>query len=211
MKTKGLYPFVKGVLEFIMSCFFIYRRYWIYEISLPHASRAECKPKLDNCDLRVIESVTQLKDLVAQGFQFGIYSVRLEDDVDKGAVVFCIFVEKKIAFIRWVVTTEASMKRMCGIPYPVDFLNKEVYLSWSETSPQYRRAGLFAYSYFKLAEFFVRKGKIIAKALVDKNNLSVLKAAAKVDGKLWGEGRYLKVLWWKSWHEKPMVGNIHYP
>lgn len=203
LKTNGLRNFVKSGLEFIVGCFFVYREYWIYEMPLQCASRAEFKPKLGNCDLRIIESARQLKDLVAQGFQLGIRYIGLEKAVDKGTVVICIFVGRELAFIRWVATTEESMKQCCGIPYPVDFLNKEVYLSWSETTPGYRRAGLFEYSYFKMAEFFVRKNKTIAKALVDRDNISVQRAAAKIDGKLCGEGRYLKILWWKSWKEIP--------
>jgi len=209
LKTEGLRPFVKGMLEFIVGCFFVYREYWIYEMPLQHALRSEFKPKLDNYDMKIIESSRQLKDLVSQGFQFGIHSMHLENDLDKGAIVFCIFVGKELAFVRWVATTEESMKQRCGIPYPVNFSNKEVYLSWSETTPKYRRAGLFEYSYFKLAEFFVRKNKTIAKALVDRDNIFVQRAAAKIDGKLCGEGRYLKILWWKSWKEKPIVGNNH--
>jgi hypothetical protein len=36
-------------------------------------------------------------------------------------------------------------------------------------------------------------------------NLSVLRAAAKIDSKLCGEGRYLKILWWKSWKKKHLL------
>jgi len=41
--------------------------------------------------------------------------------------------------------------------------------------------------------------------LVEKGNLASLKGLPKAGGRVYGEGRYLKILWWKSWKEKPSI------
>jgi len=48
-------------------------------------------------------------------------------------------------------------------------------------------------------------GKIIGRTLVEKGNLASLNSLPKVGGRIYGEGRYLRILGWKSWKEKPVV------
>jgi len=51
----------------------------------------------------------------------------------------------------------------------------------------------------------MKMGKIIGRTLVEKGNLASLKGLPKAGGRVYGEGRYLKILWWKSWKEKPSI------
>jgi hypothetical protein len=45
-------------------------------------------------------------------------------------------------------------------------------------------------------------GKITGKWIVEKSNLAPKRPTIKVGGKIYAEGRYLKILWWRSWREK---------
>lgn len=91
------------------------------------------------------------------------------------------------------------------IPCKVDFSKGEVYLGWVETNPRYRRLGLSMYVIIEKLELLKEMGKTTGKCIVERSNLASRNMTIKVGGKVYGEGRYLKILWWKSWREKPAV------
>ena len=47
--------------------------------------------------------------------------------------------------------------------------------------------------------------------MVEKGNLASLKGLPKAGGRIYGEGLYLKILWWKSWKEKPIMQEASQP
>jgi len=205
LQKEGLFAFfVKGV-SFLRRCVFIHESYYTYELQLSEPLKFESTPKIQDFVFEIVTTSQRLKDLAAQGCDFGINVIGAEEKLDKGALMFCIFMGKELACIHWAAITQEAMDSLIKVHYKVDFWNNEAYLGWSETNPQYRRLLLSRYNYSEERKFLASMEKTMGRTLVAKSNLASLKGLPKAGGRVYGEGRYLKILWWKSWEEKPIV------
>ncbi len=211
LQKEGLLPFVMEGIRFLRRCVFVHERYYMYEIPLNEPTKFEAAPKIQNFIFEIVPTNQRLDGLVAQGFDFGIHGIRAREKLDKGALMFCIFVEKELASIHWAATTQEAMNVQIKIPYKVDFSNSEAYLGWVETNPRYRRLGLFMYIFSEKLRLLAMMGKTTGKCFVARNNIASRKATIKCGGRIYSEGRYLKILWWKSWKEKPVVSEADQP
>jgi len=211
LQKEGLLPLVAEVIRLLRKCVFVHERYFMYEMPLNEPMKFEAAPKIQNFVFEIVPTNQHLDELVAQGFDFGIHGIRAREKLDKGALMFCIFVEKELACIHWAAATQEAMNVLIKVSYKVDFSSNEVCLGWSETNPKYRRLLLSRYNYSEEGKFLVRMGKTIGRTLVEKRNLASLKGLPKAGGRVYGEGRYLKILWWKSWKEKPVVSEASQP
>ncbi len=101
--------------------------------------------------------------------------------------------------------TEQARDSITDIPYPVDFSNSEAYLGRTAKNPKYRQTDISVYVYFKVLQLLRQSGAITCRFVVSKSNRITQNALAKrVDAKPYGEGHYLKLLWWKFWKEEPI-------
>lgn len=205
LQKEGLLPLIREGIRFLRRAVFIYERYDMYEIRLKDPMRFESKPKIQNSIFEIILASQRLNELAAQGFDFGIHIIRAQEMLDKGALMFCIFVGKELACVNWVAPTQEAMNVQIKIPYKVDFSNSEVYCGWVETNPRYRRLGISMHVILYMKFTLETMGKTTGKCIVENGNLASQKRLIKVGFKLYGKGRYLKILWWKSWKEKPVV------
>ena len=205
LQKEGLLPLVTEVIRLLRRCVFVHERYYLYEMFLNKPMKFEPTPKIQNFVFEIVPTNQRLDELVAQGFDFGIHGIRAREKLDKGALMFCIFIGKKLASIHWAATTQEAMNVQIKIPYKVDFSNSEAYLGWVETNPQYRRLGLSMYVILEKLKLLKTMGKTTGKCIAEKCNLASQKLTIKAGGRLYGKGRYLKILWWKSWKEKPVV------
>lgn len=211
LQKEGLLPLVTEVTRLLRRCVFVHERYYLYEISLNKPMKFEPTPKIQDFVFEIVSTNQRLDELAALGFDFGIHGIRAREKLDKGALMFCIFIGKKLASIHWAATTQEAMNVQIKIPYKVDFSNSEAYLGWVETNPQYRRLGLFMYIFSGKLRLLAMMGKTTGKCLVARNNIASRKATIKCGGRIYSEGRYLKILWWKSWKEKPVVSEADQP
>jgi hypothetical protein len=172
----------------------------------------EPTPQIQDFVFEIVTTSQRLKDLAAQGCDFGINVIGAEEKLDKGALMFCILVGKELACIHWAATTQEAINtlinRRC---YKSDFLNNGVYLGWSQTTPKYKRLGLSQYLIAEKLKLFATMGKTTGKWTVVKSNRASQRLTIKIGGRVYGEGRYLKILWWKSWKERPIIGEESYP
>jgi len=177
----------------------------MYEVPLNEPMKFESTPKIQDFAFEIIPTSQRLKELVAQGCDFGIHIIGAEEKLNNGAIMSCVFVGKELACIHWAAATQKTMNILTEIPYKIDFSNSEAYLGWSETNPKYRRLLLSRYNYSEERKFLASIEKTIGRTRVAKSNLASLKGLPKAGGRVYGEGRYLKILWWKSWKEKLWV------
>jgi hypothetical protein len=205
LQKEGLLSFVMEGIRFLRRCVFIHEMYYMYEMPLNEPMKFVSTPKIQDFVFEIITTGQRLDELVAQGFDFGVHGIRARDKLDKGALMFCIFVGKELASIHWAATTQEAMNVQIKIPYKVDFSNSEAYLGWVETNHQYRRLGLSTYVISEKVRLFATMGKTTGKGIVEEGNLPSQKLTIKAGGKVYAEGRYLRILWWKSWKEKPVI------
>lgn len=205
MQEEGLLPLVMEGIQFLKSRVFEFKRYYLYEMALNEPMKFEPAPKIKDFVFEIVLTNQRLDELVAKGFNFGIQGIRARKKLDKGAVMFCVFIAKKLACIHWAAITREAKEMIVIVPTRVDFLNNEVYLGWSETRPEYRQLGLSEYLISEKLKLFIKMGKTTGKWTVVKSNAASNKLTVKIGARIYGEARYLNILWWKSWKEQHLV------
>ena len=100
--------------------------------------------------------------------------------------------------------TGEAKKTLGELPYRVDFSNNEACSGGSWTNPKYRRMGISNYDNFKAFQFLNERGKVIERSSIPKSNISSQKSRQPNPPKIYAEARYLKILCWKWWKEKPL-------
>jgi GNAT superfamily N-acetyltransferase len=161
-------------------------------------------PKIENYSLKIITTLREIDELIKGGFDFSLYP-EIEDEkqrLSRGAILFCVFVEKDFAHRSWIAMSEENQRDIDPVPYAVDYQGEEVSVGYARTSPKYRGVGIYTYVYYQIYQFLKRKGISKVRFSINKDNIAPQKAQAKLGSEIIAEWRSLKLLWWKFWKEK---------
>ena len=206
-QTEGLAPLFRRVLLFVAKRFFKYESYYLYEYATENVqklSEADYMPRIGDITLKVVSSNQEADKLETEGLEFRSQSINNREALDKGAVAFCIFVGQELANISWVAMTEEAKTSLAEPPYKVDFSKGEACTGGTWTHPKYRRMRLRFYAAFMKRKFMFEKGIPVQRFAMTKQNIAANVGAAKFNINIYAEARFLRVLWWKSWKEKPL-------
>ena len=207
LQTGGPIPLAKRGFLFVLRLFFEYETYYLHETAatdIRNVNEADFMPKVDNFTWEVISTNQEADALEAGGLEFRSQVTKARERLDKGAMAFCIFVGKELGSIAWIGRSEQAQASLSEPPYKVDFSNNEVCTGAHWTNPKYRRAGLRVYGSVKRRQFLSEKGIITTRGAIAKWNIAAQRSA-KLSRNIYAEGRYLRILWWKSWKEKPLT------
>jgi len=208
-EAEGLIPLFKRGFVLLAPYFFQYRTYYLWEIDvskiLEERSEAEFTPETENFTFKMVATNEEADRLADEGLEFRSHVLNARRSLDKGAVAFCLFVGNELANIRWTATTEEAKKSLNKLPYQVDFSNNRAYVSGLMTNPKYRGAGFASYVAFKSLQHMKEMGIATYRTETAKKNIPAQRVRAKVGGKPYAEARYLKILWWNFWKEKPLT------
>ena len=112
---------------------------------------------------------------------------------------------RELANIGWITLNNPAKDSLIDLPLQVDFSNREACTGGAATTPKYRNMGLMRYNYFKRLEFLKENGWLRDRAAVSKSNIAAQAGVARIGGvNIYAEARFLKLLWWKYWREKPL-------
>ena len=100
--------------------------------------------------------------------------------------------------------SEEAKKVIDPLPYHVDF-NKEACSGGALTIPEHRGEGLLPYAYYKKYQFLKKRGILINRSAVAVSNVASQRVQYKLGTKIYARARYLKILWWQSWKETPLL------
>ena len=206
-QTQGLLSLVRRAFSFVIGRFFQYKTYYVLERALENVRKlneADFLPKIDHFDLKIVSTNQEADELEAEGYEFRSQIVKARKSLDKGAVAFCIFVGRQITSIGWVAMTQEAKDSLNEPPYKVDFLNNEACATAVWTNPEYRRMGLHEYGVFKRHRFMLDHGVRTSRIIIAKWNIAFHTGSAKAGSRAYAQGRYLRILWWKFWKEKPL-------
>ena len=207
LQTEGLIPLVRQALAFMVKRFFQYRTLYLCETDLlkkTSESEANFLPRIQHFTFKVVSTNEEADELEANGFEFRSCVGNARNKLDKGAIAFCIFIGQEFAHYTCGGMTQQAKDVLEALPYRVDFSNNEVCSGRYWTNPKYRGMGLGTYGAFKMHQFMGERGKVVSRGSVAKDNIASHRAAANVNTKICAEARYLKILWWKWWKEKPL-------
>ncbi|MBA7650994.1 hypothetical protein ES703_58809 [subsurface metagenome] len=186
LHEDGLLPFLKYVAS-VFANLFVYQSYNIYENTLDGPSMP-CQ--VDNLTLRVITRPEEVDQLSGEGFNFSEYKERL----DRGAILFCAFVDNELAHAVWV-----AIGRKAFDDYPFSFsmrYGSTVGVGGSFTAPKYRRKGIHAYVQSQIFRYLREKGLSRAWSVQYKDNIASQNSQIKLGSYLWGNGCHLILLRW---------------
>jgi hypothetical protein len=207
-QREGLSPLLRRGFAFLAEYFFWYEAYYLYQIDilkvLKQNSEADLISEIQDLTTKIVSTNEQADKLAGQGFEFRSQVINARKRLDKGAIALCIFAGREFAHIGWITLTQQAKDSLNELPLSIDFSNKEASTGGVMTNPKYRAMGLMKYGYFKRLEFLKEKGKLIDRAAVAKSNVASQAAAAKLSDGIYAEARFIKLLWWKFWREKPL-------
>ena len=210
-RSDGLPGLLRRGFAFALRPLFEYRTYYLTRYNLENLAQlqdADFMPKIDGFTLKVVTSNQEAEALQAEGFQFASASGAFRFDatkaLDSGAIAFCTYVGKELATIGWVALSEEAMDSLNERPMKVDFDNGESFTGNIWTNPKYRGMGLRLYRTHKKRQFLAEKGIRATRGYAAKRNIDAVRGIGRIDSTVCGEGRYLRVLWWKSWKETPL-------
>jgi len=208
LQTEGLIPLVKRGFLFVVGLFFKYQTYDLYEIAiadwLKHRDEADHFPKIEDFTLKIVSTNLEADELEAEGLEFRSHRRNARQRLDKGAIAFCVFVGKELAHIFWVAMSEEAKDALRELPYEVDFSRNEAIHGDLWTNPKYRGLRLPTYVGFKARQFLWENGKTFDRGPVARGNIAAQRAYVDASPRLYAEAHYIKILWWKSWKEKPL-------
>ena len=207
-RTDGLISLIRRGFAFVASCFFKYDTYHLYVEYYRENMKfneAEWMPKIRDFTFKRARTNREADELEAQGFEFRSYFDNARERLDKGAIASCVFVGGELAHIGWSATTQEAKDSLGEQPYRVDFSNNEACGETIWTNPRYRRMGFSRYGFMKKVEFMVDNGILVNRYAVGKRNIRSRKFVNSLDASIYGEGRYLRILWWKSWKERALT------
>ena len=167
---------------------------------------ADFAPRIDHTKLKIVGANDEADQLEAEGFEFRSHFPNATRMLDSGAIAFCIFSGSELANIGWVALSQRAMDSLPDPPFKVDFANNEACGGAIWTSPEYRRNGFRLYNRYKRFEFLLEKGFLVNRSAIAKRNVVAQSGYRKFPPtRTYGEDRYLRVLWWKSWRERPLA------
>ena len=209
-ETGGIVALLRHAFSFLAYCLFQYRTYYLYA-HYPHSHdglpEAACMPQIEHLSYRTISTDREADLLEADGFEFRSHCADSREKLDKGAVALCIFISRELANVVWVATTQQAKDSLKQPPFKVDFSKNEVCVGNGWTNPKYRRMGLRVYGHLKGSQFLLDRGIAVSRYAIAKGNFAARMSTEKVELHPYAEGRYLRILWWKSWKEKPLTAD----
>jgi hypothetical protein len=196
-------------ITFLIGHFFQYKTYYPYEIdvlkALKQNTHADLIPDIPNLILKTVSTNEQSEELDKEDWEVRSQFINSRKRLDRGAIAFCIFIEREIANIGWVTLNQQAKDSLNELPFKVGFSNQEACTGGAVTNPKYRNMGLMRYSYFKRLEFLEERGKTKDRAAVAKSNIAAQTGMAKICNNIYAEARFLKIMWCKSWKERPVT------
>ena len=206
LREEGAGSVLKRGLPIVKSWFFEYGNYYLYEHILEDGNEADFLPKVRDFTFNIVSS-NEEADALAQstGVDFRKHFIDSRKRLEKGAIAFCVFIDGEAAHTGWVALNEEARKSVDSLPYEIDFANGEACTGGTGTLTKYRGKRLMVYGYFKRFQFLREKGVKISRNAVDVRNIASQRVHAKFNHKIYARARYLKILWWKSWKELPVL------
>ena len=200
-QTEGLAVLARWA---VTRWLFEHADYYLYRNSVKDTSPTDFMPRIQDFTCKIVHTNDEADELATTiGSDFRQCFIDARERLDKGAIAFCIFVKSEIAHIGWVALSEEAKKAMHPIPQKVDFSANEAYVSGGVTIPEYRGKGLSGHNFAIRMQFLRQRGVTLIRGAVRVNNIAPQILALRHGAEMYARARYLRILWYKSWKEKP--------
>ena len=206
-QSDGFIALLRRGFAFLLYCFLQYRTYHIYKDhleDLPELDETAFLPRVENVTLKLVSSNEEADGLEAEGLEFRSLVPHASEVLEHGATACCIFVGHELVHIGWAATTQQAKDSLGEPPFRVDFSRNQSCTGGVWTSPRYRRTGLLSYSLLVRYHALRARGGADNLCAVARTNTAAQVGYGGSVPAPYAEGRYLRILWWKSWRETPL-------
>ena len=153
-QTEGIASLFKMVSQYLTSHIYYYHQYYLNKRPIREGLISKRLPRIQNFIVKVITSNKQADELVAEGFEdFRSHTLDAVKFLDKGAIAFCIFVEREFACIHWIGITAEAKRVLLPAPFRAVLSDNEAISERVYTVPKYRRLGLNEYGIDIISEY----------------------------------------------------------
>ena len=150
---------------------FSIKRYLVYSCKVQDTVYFENPNRTENLEITFIESVNELKEKLALGYNVSDIATH-EERLDAGLTGCFAFVEKDYAHSTYICFSNTSRKLVDPLPYSIDFRNNETCSGLSITMPEYRRRGIYFAVYNEIFNWMKnRKGIVKARFTIRETNV----------------------------------------
>jgi hypothetical protein len=204
LKTSGIKTFLRREIYFIRTLFINHLKFYVYRTSLENIPTCQY-PELDII-CKVLVKPSDVAVLEQAGYDLGPFLVKNDYRLKQGALSICFFQNKTISHVAWIATNQQAKMSLTDIPCRVSIENGEAYLGRLIRNPRLKRPGFSAITiYIKSLEILRENGQKNCSFIILENNIipqvSLAKRAQILPS---ASARYLKILWWRWWWEKPL-------
>jgi len=208
-RAEGVAPLVTRAFAVVLRCLLEYETYYLYELPTENVralNKADFMPRVADFALKIASTNPEADALEADGFEFRSQIAGARERLEKGAIAFCVFVGRDLAHIGWVCLSQEAQDSLKEPPHKTDYLQHEASWGGFWTDPRYRRKRLMAYGDMKRLEFLLDKGIVTSRYPISKGNIASRRSndADGLNARVPAEARLLRVLWWRSWKERPL-------
>jgi len=209
-RTEGTLTLLRRGLDFARYRLYEHGTYYLSEYNLENIrelDEASFLPAVSDASFIVITGNREGDKLEASGHHFRSYVTNFDPRkaLDKGAMAFCVFLGQELAAMGWGAMTREALASLNEPPMRIDFSKRDAFTGAIWTTPKYRRMGLRTYRTFKLRRYLLDRGAAMTRGAIAKQNIPAWSGLSKIDSTIYGEARYFRLLWWKSWKERPLA------
>ncbi len=206
-QTEGLTSMLRQAFAFVEHCLFEHGSYWLYAEptdAMAAANEADFLPPVDGFRFEIVASNQRADELEADGLEFRSRVPNGRERLDSGVVAFCAFAGHELAGTSWVAMSRQAKDTLPERPYEVDFSKGEACGGDAWTNPKYRQMGVSVYRTLRIHRFLRERGVVVRRNASRKGSVWQQKLAVRFNRTRYAEGRYLRILWWKRWTERPL-------
>ncbi len=206
-QTEGPWSLLRLAAAYLLSHLFYYQTYYLSVARTDdpaEQNEADFMPRVDDFTVRIVSTNEQADELEAQGFEFRSCALNSRERLSKGAIASCVFVGRELGHVGWAAVTQEAMSTLHELPIRIDFSKNEGYRGATWTDPRYRRMRLGLHGMLVGRRLLRERGVEVVRTAMTKKNAATQSMMVKFKQTFYAEGRYVRLLWWESWKEKPL-------
>jgi hypothetical protein len=206
LNEYGLAVFIKRLFILCIATLFRYQKTVIYEndgLSQPPDTSGV---KLQNIELLVISSSSQLVRLFQDGYKSSFYfNINAEREwLNNGALLFGAFLDKEMVHKSWVAASRESAQKLTPYIKTIGY-SDEVMIDSSATNPRFFNKGIYQYVYAAIFYYAHNLGRNKVRFSSPENNAITQHVQKKLGSKIIYTGYRARILYfWEYWSLRPV-------
>jgi len=174
----------------------LYKKYYLYKNE--NLINYYLRPKLEQTQFIHFINYSKFKeyqkenDLIISDFDIDL--IRIMFDVN--ALAFCAIIDRHLAHITWVALSDEAKEKVEPWPMAINW-NVEACWGLAQTSPAYKRMGLYSCVHAQIGMYLKKNGIQNNKFTVKKSNLPSNKAMSHFNPIIFADGYFFKFFFWR--------------